>query len=405
LLLVRRQSGVDLVDYFVASDDQALALRIRAGLHQLGIECPASQVLSPDSAVAAIASARPANRSVIFYGSQRFDTEEIALLQQLHAAGGDHLRIVAVGTGFSPDTILHAVRSGAIDCLDINREFEHELRHLSERVKTEAAEKRAGRLISVIGSVGGVGASMLATNLAVSLAQNDHGCCLLDLQFRGGDLATMLKCSPKHNLLSLANKGDHLDRAMFEQSLIHHDCGIQLLAGPEPFSDFRRISVELTRKVVQFARATCGNVVVDIEDCVHPEQIRPLVDADWLIVLMRCDYISLYHTKKCLEHFTAAKVPANKIVLVANRQGQVKEVPVKNIEETLGVSVNYCIPNDPDAVTASINLGVPVILSAPRSKVATSILRLSNGILGRKTPENGSLVKRFFPLRAKVAAS
>jgi len=145
--------------------------------------------------------------------------------------------------------------------------------------------------------------------------------------------------------------------------------------------------------------------VVDIEDCVHPEQIRTLVDADWLIVLMRCDYISLYHTKKCLEHFTAAKVPANKIVLVANRQGQGKEVPVKNIEETLGVSVNYCIPNDPDAVTASINLGVPVILSAPRSKVATSILRLSNGILGRKTPENGSLVKRFFPLRAKVAAS
>jgi pilus assembly protein CpaE len=392
------------MDYFIASDDQALALRIRAGLHQLGIECPASQVLSPDSAVAGIASARTTNGSVMFFGSRRFDTEEIALLRQLHATGGDHLRIVAVGTGFSPDTILHAVRSGAIDCLDIDREFEHELQHLLERVKTETSEKRAGRLITVIGSVGGAGASMLATNLAVSLAQNDHGCCLLDLQFRGGDLATMLKCSPKHNLLSLANKGDHLDRAMFEQSLIHHDCGIQLLAGPEPFSDFRRISVELTRKVIQYARATCGNVVVDIEDCVHPEQIRTLVEADWLIVLLRCDYVSLYHTKKCLEYLASARAPANNIVLVANRQGQGKEVPVKNIEETLGLSVKYCIPNDPDVVNASINLGVPVILSAPKSKVATSILRLSDAILGRKPPENGSLLKRFFPLRSMVGA-
>jgi pilus assembly protein CpaE len=392
------------VDYFVASDDQALALRIRAGLHQLGIVCPASQVLSPDSAVAVIASARPTNRSVIFYGSQRFDGEQISLLGQLHAAGGDHLRIVAIATDFSPDTILHAVRGGAIDCLDINREFEQELRHLLDRVKADTSEKRAGRLIAVIGSVGGAGASMLATNLAVSLAQKDHGCCLLDLQLRGGDLAMMLQCRPKHNLLSLANKGDQLDRTMFEQSLIRHDCGIQLLAGPEPLSDFRRISVELIHKVVQFARANCGNVVVDMEDCVHPEQMRTLVEADYLIVLLRCDYISLYHTKKCLEHLASARVPANKILLVANRQGQGKEVPVKNIEETLGRSVKYCIPNDPDVVTASINLGVPVILSAPKSDVATSILRLTDAILGRKPPENGALVRRFFPLRAVRAA-
>lgn len=392
------------MEIFVACDDQALALRIRAGLHQLGLECPASQVVSHDSALAVFAIPRPGLVSVVFFGSQRFSADELLMLQHLHAGGGERLKVVAVGSSFSPATILQAVRSGAVDCLDVENNFENELHNVLERIKTTPSNKDVGRLITIMGSVGGAGASVVATNLAVVLSQKDRGCCLLDFQLRGGDLATLLKCSPKHNLLSLASKADHLDRAMFEQSLINHDCGVHLLAGLEPFSDFRRINVELTRKIIHLARAAYPNVVIDVEDCIHPEQVRMLAEADWVVVLLRCDYVSLYHAKRYLNFLTASHISQANIMLVANRIGQPKEVPLKSMEDTLGMPIRCCIPNDPDSVNASINLGVPVMVSSPKSKVSTTIARLADLLLGIEPASNGSFVSRFLPLKGMVGS-
>ena len=43
-------------------------------------------------------------------------------------------------------------------------------------------------------------ASILAVNLAAVLAQGGSRCGLLDFQLRGGDLAMLLKLTPRHTL-------------------------------------------------------------------------------------------------------------------------------------------------------------------------------------------------------------
>src|SRR5262249_1978876 len=149
---------------------------------------------------------------------------------------------------------------------------------------------------------GGPGASVLAVNLAAALAKREQACGLLDLHVRGGDLAALLKCQPRHTLLSLAGKAHQLDRAMFDQSLGKHECGIQLLASPDLFSDYRQISPNLIQQVVQFALASFSNVVVDLEDMEHPEQVRTLAASDRIIVPLRLDFVALQRTKKCIEH-------------------------------------------------------------------------------------------------------
>ena len=117
-----------------------------------------------------------------------FFRQWIAVAPRLCVRKLQNVQVIAVGADLTPTTILKAVRAGAVDCLDIRRDFDKEL---AESVAHEKALSQStttiGRLITVIGSSGGCGASLLAANLAVAIAQRQRRCAL-DLHVRGGDL-------------------------------------------------------------------------------------------------------------------------------------------------------------------------------------------------------------------------
>ena len=369
----------------IASSDQSIASRLRGCLSKLGLECSLSQVLSPDSA-RLVASSERETPLLIFFGSQQLSAEDLSALGQLCAIGA-HTKIVAVGANFSAATILQAVRCGAVDCLSLNGNLESEIRHLLDRLEAAPGDRaRLGKLFTVIAPKGGSGASVVATNLAAVIAQRQQTCALLDLHWRGGDLATLLNSTPRHTLLSLAGKLEHLDPTMLQISLVMHECGIHLLASPEPFTDYRQIRPELIQKVVQLSRSAYSTVVVDLEDCDHPDQVRTVAASDQLIVVVRPDFVSLVRTKKLLSHLKATGVGQEHIVLIANRIGQPKELPVPQMEEALGTPIQHQIPDDPAAVNEAINLGVPLVVACPKAKAALGMVRLSESLLGIPSP-------------------
>ena len=218
--------------------------------------------------------------------------------------------------------------------------------------------------------MGGAGASLLSVNLAAALAQIEKTCGLIDLQLRGGDLATLLKSNPRHTLLSLASKAQQLDRAIFDQSLIKHESGIHLVASPEPFTDYRQISPQVIQKVVQFARNSYPNVVVDLEDAEHSEQVRTMATSDRIILPLRLDFVSLCRAKKCIDHLLQSKIDREHIILVANRTGRAKELPLNRVVEVLGLPVEHRIPTT----------------RALSTRLTTSAYRWSSILHGLKSP-------------------
>jgi pilus assembly protein CpaE len=387
----------------IACNDQSISLKICASLRQLGIECPLSKIVSQDCTQVLTPTNGDRSLLVVFFGSATFTLEELTLLKQLSTLGGERVKVVAVGPAANPNLILQAVRSGAVDYLDVNYNFDTELGNLLDRIKTADRDQAGvGRLFTVLGHVGGVGASLLATNLAAALAQKQEVCGLLDFQLRGGDLAMLLKSTPRHTLLSLADKAHQLDRAMFDRSLIKHESGIHLLAGPEPFSDYRQVSPQVIQKIVQFARASYPSVVVDLEDAEHPEQVRALAASDQIILPLRLDFVSLCRAKKCVDHLLRANVLREHITLVANRTGQPKELPVQRVSELLGLPIEHQIPDDPATVNSSFNLGEPLVIASPKSKVAQSIVRLAESLIGIEPDavEPAPSLRRFFNFKS-----
>jgi pilus assembly protein CpaE len=390
------------MDILIASNDQAIAAKIRGCLQELGVACPLTQIVSFESAQLLATSRLSEEPSLMLFGSRQIADEELSLLKNLCAAGSDRLKVVVVCPTFSGNAILQSVRSGAIDCLSLNHSFATELKLLLDRLETARQEpSRLAKLLTVISAAGGTGASLVASNLAAAIARREEKCGLLDLHWHGGDLAALLNAIPRHTLLSLASKSDNLDQTMLEQSFFRHECGVHLLASPEPFSDFRQIRPELVQKVVQLSRGIFPTVVVDLEDCEHFDQVRTLAASDRIVLVIRPDFVSLMRTKKLLSYLLSAQVAREHIALVANRVGQAKEIPIAQVEEALGMRVTHRVPDDPAAVNEAINLGVPLVVGCPKSKVAAEIARLGDWLLGMEaSPSSVSWMKTtFIPLK------
>jgi Flp pilus assembly CpaE family ATPase len=370
------------MEAWVTSNDQSLSSILCNGLQTAGVECPPSRVVPHQSVIESLAG-KPADAGrVVFVVSGHFDDETCGLIEQISAIDRTRVKVVAVGPFALPDVILTTIRCGAIDYLHLHGTLPTELKALLGRVDNSHSDKaKTGKLFTILSPVGGTGASLLATNLAVAIAQRHETCALLDLQIRGGDLAGILKVSPRHTLMSLAEKSSQLDRAIFEQALIKHSSGVQLLASPEPFSDYRQIDPQVIEKVVRFARNGFSYVVAEVEDMEHSEQVRTVAASDQVIIPMRLDFIGLNRVKRCLDLMLSAKVPKEHITLVAMRVGQCNELPLRSVAQALGHSIPYGIPDDAENVNASYNLGVPLMMSAPRSSVAEQIAKIADNLL------------------------
>ena len=371
---------------FIAANEPALAAKLSLTLQKIGVECPPSQQVSLDSARELVQGAEAAP-AVVFFASAQFTPADFSLMKQVAAGAGNHLKLVAVCPASSPSLVLQAIHSGAMDFVDLKSDIEVELRSFFNRLKASVGESTAsGQLLAVVPCAGGAGASSLAVNLAAAIAQKHSTCCLLDLCLRGGSLATLLKLKPKYTLLSLAEKAQQLDRAMFDQSLVKHDCGIHFLASPEPFSNFRQITPQLIQQVVQFSRARFAHVVAELEDMEHNEQVRTLAQADRVIMPLRMDFVALARAKTCVE-LLSSNIPRNRIVLVACREGQPNELPAERFAEVLGMPVEHRIRYDPAAMNASVNLGMPLVAASPRSKATQGIVRLADAMTGAGEPK------------------
>jgi pilus assembly protein CpaE len=309
----------------------------------------------------------------------------LEVLLKLRGRIAGHL--LAVGPVSDSKLILRALQSGADHYLD-ETELDTELAAGLSRLKIkQEAQTPSGRLLALLSTSGGSGASTLAVNLATVLAKEQHKCALLDLNPGRGDLGSLLDLKPQFTLADLCLNVSRLDRAMFEKMLIRHDSGVHLLGAPQMFGDARVVTPQGVNQALTMARMVFPSVVADLEDCFHEEQVVTLRQATTLLLVTRLDFTSLRNARRILEHMQELDVPRTRIRLVVNRYGQPNELPVTEAEEALGEKLGHFIPDDPRTINAANNAGIPAVLRAPNAKVSQSIVQLARAALERRRNE------------------
>jgi pilus assembly protein CpaE len=358
---------------FIVCDHDATASRIRDVLTFAGRECPSSHVLGFDEATARLS--REPHVDVLIVALPSDSERGLAILASLTRSTPG--KVLAVGPTADAKLVLRALRSGAVDYVDI-ADLEVELESALRRMVEEAASPpEPGCLIAVLAPNGGSGSSTLAVNLAASLAAEHKSVGLLDLKLQTGDLAALLDLRPTFTLADLCQNAARLDRVMFERSLVKHEVGVHMLAPPQDLHDVGHVRPDGVSLAVSLARASFPFVVADVDHTFHEEQMVVLREANVILIVLRLDFASLRNVRRTIEFLEASGIARDKLRLVVNRSGQSQEVPRAKAEEALGMKIAQLVPEDAKLVNRSNNQGVPVVIAAPSSKVARSIAQLA----------------------------
>lgn len=231
-----------------------------------------------------------------------------------------------------------------------------------------------GRVITVFSTKGGAGKSMLAVNVAVSMARSQSQPVILvdaDLQF--GDLAVMLKMAPQHTIVDAVNSIDRLDAGYLENLLITHEpSGIRVLPAPlEPaFAD--QIGAPEMARIIDLLREMGAYVVVDTPAYFNEIVLTLIEESDDVLLVAGMDIPNIKNVKIGLQTLRLLNTPMSKIHLVLNRANSKVKLDVGEVERTLQVKADAQIPSDV-VVPQSVNKGVPVVIDSPKSGVAKAI--------------------------------
>jgi MinD-like ATPase involved in chromosome partitioning or flagellar assembly len=245
----------------------------------------------------------------------------------------------------------------------------------------------SGRVVAVIAGKGGSGKTITATNLAMALnlRRGADTVVLLDADLQFGDVALLLKLEPSWTLADAASQLDELSDARLDGMLLRHQTGLRVLAAPLRPAAEEAISAKAIVEVVERLRGMYEFVVIDTPPIFDDHLVTLLEDSDEVLIVVDMDMASVKNAKITLEALRSGRFPMERMRLVVNRANAKVRLDVAELERSLGLRVVGSIPSD-RLVPQSVNDGVPVVLSSPRSRVARAFHALA-GLIDLPEPQ------------------
>jgi len=235
-----------------------------------------------------------------------------------------------------------------------------------------------GAVIAVMAGKGGSGKTITATNLAVALTL-EHGegrVVLVDADNQFGDVAAILGLEPSHTLADAAARLDAMTDDRFDGLLLDHASGLHVLAAPPRPTSADAMPAKAVAEVIEQLATTFEFVVVDTAPVFDDNLITVLECADQVLVVVDMDVPSVKNARIALGALRDAGFPMDRLRLVVNRADAKARLDVGELEESVGLRLHASIPSD-RLVPESVNGGVPVVTSKPRSRVAKAFRTLA----------------------------
>lgn len=334
----------------------------------------------------------------------------IECLRQLRESHPD-LPIFALSKQTQGDVVLQAMKAGIKEYLVKPLSVE-ELDHAVSRViSPQAGTKEPGKLISVMGSAGGVGCTTIATNLAVELADlvgPDQKVVIVDFDFRFGQVATLLDVRGKHTVADLCSTPEDLDPQMVLKALIKHESGVYVLGRPHTFAQAEMITAAHCANVLASLQEMCSYVVVD-GPTRHDPGGRSVLDAsDFNLMVVQLLVTNVRNADRMIQELSAQGFNTERISLVYNRLGRESaHLTLEQVEAILDHKMFASISDDWQNVSASVNIGQPLRHHCEKSKVRREIRNLAMMLhcpetLAATSSKQGGLLGR---LLGKASAS
>lgn len=293
--------------------------------------------------------------------------------------------LVVCGPQDDSQLILRAMKQGAKEFFPPEPSREA-IRELVDRLVLENRPTLpAGRLapvLAVMGAKGGVGATVVACQLAAALQATGGRTVIVDLNYPLGDVALHFDVRPTYTLAHVAKQGEDLDATYLRGLLQGHRSGVQILAAPERVEEAEGVRGSHVERVVSILRQEFAWVVLDVSRSWNEASVRALDLASEILLITSLDVPTLNHARQHLDLLRRLGHSDAKIHPIANRYSKRDAVTDKEFANFLGRSPDMHLPNDYANTVSSVNEGRPLGEVAPRSALHLAFVALAKAAHG-----------------------
>src|SRR5437868_6769842 len=218
-----------------------------------------------------------------------------------------------------------------------------------------------GHVVSICGAQGGAGATSIAINLALQLAETTKAkVALLDLHLQNGETAVMLGVRPGPGLRIALENPMRADSLFLERAAIDINERVCLISADEDLDAQLDITEAGVRHVLGLLRQRFNYIVVDIP-VPFPPSLHPVITLSrHVLVLLEAEVTGLRnaHALRAAVTNIAGK---NRVFTLLNRANRAGGLPTATIVQSLGVKPDMMTPDLGKVLTQAVNLGIPAL--------------------------------------------
>lgn len=244
--------------------------------------------------------------------------------------------------------------------------------------------EKKGNIVTVYSPKGGTGCTILSTNLALALHNEDTPAVLVDGNLQFGDVAISINEKGKYSVADLAPRVDELDREVVESVLMEHKAsGLMVLAAPTRPEYADNITGTQLGKVLDYLAGQYSYVVIDTASSLTDVTLSIIDHSDLIILVATQDIPAIKNAHLFLEVADALGITRKRILFVMNRVDKRIAIDPIKIAESMKQELVEAIPLDERTVVPSLLKGIPFMLGDKSRPVCRSVLSLAEAVRKR----------------------
>ena len=299
-----------------------------------------------------------------------------------------HLPIIAAVRDTSIPVVRTLLRAGVSDVIPLplsHADLASTLSQLRDEIDRNAVSA-TGRMVSVIKSVGGVGATSLLVQSASLYAAREHDrgrqVCLFDLDLQGGNVATYLGLTPALTLTELLEAGKRVDGELLRSITARHAGGLDVVAAPTEMMPLEAIDTDQICDIVELATREFGTVFLDLPSDWTNWSLSLVARSQVVLLVVELTIASLRQAQRQLALLERLGVASDAIQVVVNRveKSLFKAIDLGDAREALNRPVAFSVANDFTLMSTALNQGLLIGDIKAKTRVGRDLGKILDGI-------------------------
>ncbi len=292
--------------------------------------------------------------------------DPVAAISRLNTLTGGQMQLLLIGTTNDVALYRRLLQAGAQDYLPkpISAEVMAEaIRTIqSQPVVQNTDTPKAAKLMLVVGTRGGVGASSFALNLAWLMAeeQQQHVALIdLDLHFGGDSLA--LDQEPGRGLREALETPSRMDSLLIASAMVNVTPHLSILGAEESLEEAILFDSAATTALMRELKSNFSFVIMDMPRAMLPAQKRLVAQADVIVLVSDYSLISVRDINRIKKMLKSLSCPAS-LLLVINGMGDEKhqQLDAAAFERGIQGKADLLLPSDAPNMKIAANNGKPL---------------------------------------------